>query len=55
VNSYGHNNGFFHIPYELWGTLYTRYAVLYKDKKDLLVTYRAMKTIKEAVAEGIKL
>ena len=55
VNSYWPNNWYFTIPYHLWNTLYTRYAVFGIDEKYLLLTYRAMRTIKEAVQEGVKL
>lgn len=44
VNSYGQRNGFFYLPYELYNTLYTRYAVIYKDKAGLLLKYRDMIT-----------
>lgn len=55
INSYWPNNWYFTIPYELYNTLYSRYAVFGLNEEDLLLTYKAMKTIEEAVKEGIEL
>lgn len=55
VNSYWPENWYFTIPYNSYRTLYSRYAVFWLTEKDLLLTYRAMKTIEEAVKEGMEL
>ena len=40
VNSYGEENGYFSIPYDLVGTLFTRYAVTDAKDEEAISLYR---------------
>lgn len=40
LNSYGENNGFAKLPKELYGTTFTKYAIIPKNKYDLTLLYK---------------
>lgn len=40
INSYGQKNGYFTLPYELFFTTFTKYAILPGEETNQLLTYR---------------
>lgn len=40
INSYGKDNGVFHIPYSLTNTLFTRYSILDNRDEEIITNYK---------------
>jgi len=40
MNSYGPNNGLFEIPFSLFGTLFTKYAIIDLTEEEYVTHYR---------------
>lgn len=41
INSYGQENGYFDIPYELFGTLFSKYAIVSQKYQDIISNHKA--------------
>ena len=54
INSYWSVNWYFTIPYSLYDTLYSKYAILPAKDLSIVMKYRMAKTIQESITEALK-